>query len=228
MRHRLLTTLATVTVAGTLTLTACSSDDDSDSSQTDSSQSGHENHDEHGSTGTEDAESTDSHGSHGDMDDMDETDDMSDMGSADDMDHPADGGPPPEGITEASDPEFPVGTEVVLSADHMEGMDGATATISGAFDTNTYSVSYDPTDGSARVEDHKWVVQEELEDAGDERLADGDTATINADHMAGMNGAEATIDSSTDETVYMVDVEMDGMTMTNHKWVVESEMSPAE
>ncbi|MGO1258791.1 MAG: DUF1541 domain-containing protein, partial [Brachybacterium sp.] len=29
------------------------------------------------------------------------------------------------------------------------------------------------------------------------------------------------------ETVYMVDLEIDGMTMTNHKWVVESEIEPA-
>src|SRR5699024_6154853 len=38
------------------------------------------------------------------------------------MDHPADGGPVPEGMTEATDPAYPVGTEVTLAADHMEGM----------------------------------------------------------------------------------------------------------
>ena len=80
-----------------------------------------------------------------------------------------DGGPAPEGIAEASDPAYPVGTEVQLTADHMEGMDGATATISGAFDTYTYSVNYTPAGGGAPVTDHKWVVQEEIEDAGDGR-----------------------------------------------------------
>ena len=80
------------------------------------------------------------------------------------MDHPADGGPVPEGMTEATDPAYPVGTEVTLAADHMEGMDGATATIA----------------------------------------------------------------SSTDETVYVVDYEADGMMMTNHKWVVESEIEPLQ
>jgi len=45
--------------------------------------------------------------------------------------------------------------------------------------------------------------------------------------MAGMKGADAAIDYSTDETVYMVDLDADGMRMTNHKWVVESEMQPA-
>ena len=42
-----------------------------------------------------------------------------------------------------------------------------------------------------------------------------------------MDGAEATIDRSTDENVYMVDFEADGMEMTNHKWVVESEIQPS-
>ena len=41
-----------------------------------------------------------------------------------------------------------------------------------------------------------------------------------------MAGVTATIASSTDETVYVVDYEADGMTMTNHKWVVESEIEP--
>ena len=42
-----------------------------------------------------------------------------------------------------------------------------------------------------------------------------------------MQGAEGTVHSSTDETVYMVDYESDGMRMRNHKWVVESEIASA-
>ncbi|WP_370893357.1 YdhK family protein [Janibacter sp. GXQ6167] len=143
------------------------------------------------------------------------------------MDHPADGGPVPEGMTEATDPAYPVGTEVTLAADHMEGMDGATATIVGAYDTYTYSVDYTPTTGGDPITDHRWVVQEELADAGDERLADGTEVTLDAAHMDGMDGATATVASSTEETVYVVDFEAGGMTMTNHKWVVESEIQPA-
>ncbi|EIC06238.1 protein of unknown function DUF1541 [Microbacterium laevaniformans OR221] len=143
------------------------------------------------------------------------------------MDHPADGGPVPEGMTEATDPTYPVGTEVTLTADHMEGMDGATATIVGAYDTYTYAVDYTPTTGGDPITDHRWVVQEEVADAGDERLPDGSEVTLTADHMAGMDGATATIASSTEETVYVVDFEAGGMTMTNHKWVVESEIQPA-
>ena len=151
-----------------------------------------------------------------------------DHGGREGHEHAEDGGPAPEGMTEASAPTYPVGTEVILTADHMPGMDGAEATIVGAFDgTYTYAISYDPTDGGERVTNHKWVVQQELEDAGEERLADGTEKVVTAEHMKGMKGATATIDSSTDETVYMVDVKADGMTMKNHKWVVESEIKPA-
>ena len=143
------------------------------------------------------------------------------------MEHPMDGGPAPEGIETAESPTYPVGTEVTLTADHMEGMDGANAMIAGAYDTYTYAVDFTPSAGGEPVKDHKWVVQQEIKDAGDERLADGTEVTLEAEHMEGMKGAKATIASSTEETVYMVDYESDGMTMTNHKWVVESELKPA-
>lgn len=144
------------------------------------------------------------------------------------MEHPMDGGPAPEGIETAASPTYPVGTEVTLTADHMEGMDGANATIAGAYDTYTYAVDFTPSAGGEPVKDHKWVVQQEIKDAGDERLADGTEVTLEAEHMEGMKGAKATIASSTEETVYMVDYESDGMTMTNHKWVVESEIEPIQ
>ncbi|MCS5480602.1 YdhK family protein [Corynebacterium sp. YIM 101645] len=143
-------------------------------------------------------------------------------------DHPADGGQPPAGIVAEENPTYPVGTEVILTADHMPGMEGATATVSGAFDTTTYSVSYTPTTGGGPVTDHRWVVHEELVDPGAAPLPDGAAVVLDAEHMTGMHGAEANIDYSTDETVYMVDLTVDGMTMTNHKWVTESEISPAE
>ncbi|GFZ89654.1 YdhK family protein [Nesterenkonia alkaliphila] len=142
------------------------------------------------------------------------------------MGHPEDGGPVPEGMAEAAAPEYADGEEVTLTADHMPGMDGAPATIVGAYDTFTYSVDYTPTTGGDPVTDHKWVVHEELEDAGDQRLEDGTEVTLAAEHMEGMDGATATIFSSTEETVYVVDVEAEDMTMTNHKWVVESEIEP--
>ncbi|QMS56033.1 YdhK family protein [Kocuria varians] len=140
--------------------------------------------------------------------------------------HAMDGGPAPEGIAAAEKPTYPVGTQVTLTTDHMEGMEGAPATVVGAYKTVAYAVNYTPTDGGPEVINHKWVVQEELQGAGSERLADGTEVTIEADHMPGMKGATGTVASSTTQTVYMVDYKADGMTMTNHKWVVEKEMKP--
>ena len=193
MQRRLRTGLAAGALGVALVLAGCASGAD-DNQQTDPSAT-----EEHQGHGGNNAESGD-----------------------EEMEHPMDGGPAPEGIAEASEPTYPVGTEVQLTADHMEGMEGATATISGAFDTYTYSVNYTPAGGGDPVTDHKWVVQEEIEDAGDARLADGTEVTLLAEHMEGMEGVKAIIASSTDETVYMVDYETDGMKMTNHKWVVES------
>ena len=195
------TALATVALASALALSACGSDTAETGEATATGTSSSSDHTGHG-TDPDGAE----HDAH---------------------QHPADGGPAPEGIAEAGDPAFPVGTDVVLAADHMPGMDGAAATVSGAFDTTTYSVSYTPTDGGEPVVDHRWVVHEELENPGPAPLPDGTEVVLRAAHMPGMDGATATIDSSTQETVYMVDVHSENMTMTNHKWVTESEIRPA-
>jgi hypothetical protein len=136
----------------------------------------------------------------------------------------------PEGLQEANDPTYKVGSKAIITDDHMPGMDGAEATIVGAYDTVVYSLSYDPTNGGDRVEKHKWVIHEELLDAGDKPLQPGDEATINTDHMEGMKGAKAVIDSAEEMTVYMVDfTPTDGSEkVTNHQWVTEDELAPAK
>ena len=204
MKHS--TSLIALTLAAGLTLSACS--DASDSAEPAPATS----------------ESADSSDNAATSENATEDEGHKDMAH----DHPEDGGAPPAGIEEAENPTYPVGTEATLTADHMPGMDGATATISGAFDTTTYSVSYTPTNGDAPVTDHRWVVHEELVDPGEAPLADGAKAVMTAEHMPGMKDAEATIDYSTQETVYMVDIDNDEMTMKNHKWVTESEIEPAQ
>ncbi|GAB3580849.1 YdhK family protein [Calidifontibacter terrae] len=140
--------------------------------------------------------------------------------------HTMDGGPAPAGITAAKNPTYAVGSKVVLTAAHMPGMKGARATVVGAYTTITYAVDYTPTTGGAMVKDHKWVVAQEIAGAGAKRLADGTAVVLTADHMPGMKGAKATIASSTEQTVYMVDYTAGGMTVKNHKWVVQDEMKP--
>lgn len=140
------------------------------------------------------------------------------------MDHSG-SGEVPSGLSEATDPTFPVGSTAMMTADHMPGMDGTEATIVGAYDTTVYSVSYTPRDGGNPVEDHKWVIHEELDNPGEAPLEEGTEATLATDHMDGMDGAEATIDSAEQTTVYMVDFTTnDGEDVTNHKWVTEDEL----
>lgn len=218
---RPLDALVAAGAASVLVLAGCSSDD---SASTEASSTVSETSSSVSATSTE---------GHDDMDDMDDADDHGGHGDHGDdamagHDHPADGGPAPEGMIAADNAKFPVGSEVQVLADHMPGMKGAEGKVVGVFTTTTYSVSYTPTDGSEPVKDHRWVVHEELESPGEAPLADGSEITINAEHMAGMKGAKGTVDYSTQEPVYMVDIDEDGMTMKNHKWVTESELAPED
>ena len=159
---------------------------------------------------------------------MDEAMDENMEGGMDhgDMDHSS-SGEVPEGLTAAENPAFEVGSQAVINAEHMPGMDGADATIVGAYDTTVYALSFTPTTGGDPIENHKWIIHEELKDAGDAPLAVGDEAIIAADHMEGMDGATATIDSAEETTVYMVDFTAtdSGEEVVNHKWVTESELT---
>lgn len=149
---------------------------------------------------------------------------MSNMSSEmEEMNHE---GEVPSGMVEASDPEFPVGTKVTVLTDHMPGMQDAQAEIVGAYDTTIYEVSYEPATGGEKVMNHKWVVQEELEDTKTIAKA-GDTVTLTADHMAGMNGAKATVEFALTDTAYVIDyVPSDGgEPVKNHMWVTSDELS---
>ncbi|MEK6990559.1 YdhK family protein [Paenibacillus sp. FSL K6-1566] len=136
----------------------------------------------------------------------------------------------PEGLKEAKNPTYGIGTQAVIDSDHMAGMKGATATIVGAYDTTVYTISYTPTTGGEEVKNHKWVIHEELQNPGAPPLQPGTEVVVNADHMEGMKGATARIDSAEQTTVYMVDFTptTGGEEVKNHKWVTESELSPVQ
>lgn len=135
----------------------------------------------------------------------------------------------PEGLKEAENPKYPVGSQAIIQSDHMAGMKDANATIVGAYDTTVYTVSYSPSTGGEKVEDHKWVIHEELINPGEAPLKPGAEAKTEASHMEGMAGTTLEIDSAEQTTVYMVDfTTTDGEKVTNHQWVTENELSPAE
>ena len=136
----------------------------------------------------------------------------------------------PDTLQDAENPKYPVDSEATILTDHMPGMNGAIATITGAYDTTAYEVSYTPTTGGEAVENHKWVIHEELENPDEAPLEQGDEVVMNATHMEGMEGATATVDSAEQTTVYMisyVDTET-GDPVENHKWVTEAELEAAE
>ena len=156
-------------------------------------------------------------------------DDASDEASHGDMVHD-ESGEVSEGMKEAENPLYPVGSEVVIENDHMPGMKGAKGEVVGVFDTTAYEVTYDDTESGETVANHKWVVHEELENDQDEPYQAGDEVVLEAEHMAGMKGATATVDLAEATNMYMVtytDTES-GETIENHKWMSEDELSPAE
>lgn len=136
----------------------------------------------------------------------------------------------PEGLKVAENPAYEVGSNVILRDGHMEGMIGAEATIIGAYDTTAYSISYTPATGGERVENHKWIIHEELKDSGEEPLEPGTEAVTTASHMEGMKDTTVVIESAKPTTVYMIDYKptTGGEKVTNHKWVTEDEMEPIE
>ena len=151
-----------------------------------------------------------------------------DSGSDEDMEmEHSDSGEVPDDLEEATNPTFEVGSKAMIETDHMKGMKGAEATVVGAYDTIAYVITYTPTTGGEEVKDHKWVIQEEIENADDETLDAGTEVTVDADHMKGMKGAKAEIESSEETTVYMIDYTptTGAEKVKNHKWVTADELS---
>lgn len=199
---------AIISVVAILTLTACASGNKEESTQNQTAQEKHKDM-------TNQNEVNQEQGKTENMNGMDHSN-MNHTGSAE----------VPEGLQKAKNPTFPVGSKAIIQSEHMGGMKGAEATIVGAYDTTVYTVSYTPTNGGALVTNHKWVIQEELEGVDEKALEPGTEVTINANHMEGMKGATAKIDSAEKTTVFMVDyTSTTGEKVTNHKWVTESELS---
>jgi hypothetical protein len=98
----------------------------------------------------------------------------------------------------------------------------------GAYNTTAYVGSYTSITTGQKVEDHKWVIQEEIENVEDKIYEPGAEVVLEANHMEGMKDAEATIVSSEKTTVYMVNYTptYGGEEQKYHKWVTESELSP--
>lgn len=84
-----------------------------------------------------------------------------------------------------------------------------------------------PTTDGKKVNKHKWVILEEIENARTEAYQKGDEVELEVDHMEGMKGAMATIDDAQSTTAYMISYENAETVkkVSNHKWVTEEELS---
>jgi predicted small secreted protein len=133
----------------------------------------------------------------------------------------------PEGVKDVQKAAFPVGSDVIINADHMPGMKGAKGKIVAAYDTTAYAVTYTPTTGGAPVTNHKWIIQEEIKNDKTTAYKPGTEVILKADHEKGMMDASAKIESAESTTVYMVDYTptTGGGEVKNHKWVIESEIA---
>lgn len=131
-------------------------------------------------------------------------------------------------IKQEPNPKFPVGSKVMILANHINGMKGAEGKIVGAYDTTAYEVKYLPTTGGKKVI-YKWLVDQELEGASGAPLEKGLNVVIRANHIDGMEGASGEIVQSNESTVYIVDfTTTNGEEVTDYKWLTEDELSTVE
>ncbi|TSB47242.1 YdhK family protein [Alkalicoccobacillus porphyridii] len=136
----------------------------------------------------------------------------------------------PEGLTEEPDPTYAIGSNATILTDQSRDMHRAEAVIVGAYNTTAYAVSYKPTNATDDVWNHKWVIKEELTPSDSTNLEPGHQVTLHTDRIQGMEGAKATIESSQQTTVYMVNfVPTNGEDeVINYQWVTEQELSTTE
>ncbi|MDF2680383.1 MAG: hypothetical protein K0R47_1573 [Brevibacillus sp.] len=136
----------------------------------------------------------------------------------------------PEDVKNVQNATYPVGSEVIIKANHMPGMQGAKGKVVAAYETTAYAVTYTPTTGGAPVTNHKWIIHEEIKNHVKKPYAPGTEVILKADHEKGMMDASAKIDSAETTTAYMVDYTptTGGGEVKKHKWVIESELEPAK
>ncbi|AXY25491.1 hypothetical protein CL176_05470 [Suicoccus acidiformans] len=63
---------------------------------------------------------------------------------------------------ESANDSYEIGDAVILKAQHMEGMEGQEAVITGKFRGPAYMVNFEPNDGSEPFTNHKWVSEIEI------------------------------------------------------------------
>lgn len=66
-----------------------------------------------------------------------------------------------EDLEEAENPTYEAGSQAMIEADHMGGMDSTTTEIESTEETTAYMVAFPATTGGEKVVNHKWVTESE-------------------------------------------------------------------
>ncbi|WP_375179307.1 YdhK family protein [Enterococcus rotai] len=128
-------------------------------------------------------------------------------------------------MKKTSQPRFQLNDIVTLSAGYMPGMQGTKGTVTAAYDTQAYTVTYQPTNGERLVVNYKWITQEEIVDSENEPLSDGKMVLLDAAHQVGMEGARAVIESSVETTVYVVEpISASDQVLDQQVWLIEEDL----
>ncbi|WP_100221788.1 YdhK family protein [Fructilactobacillus florum] len=135
----------------------------------------------------------------------------------------------PTDLKMAKNPKFKVNSMVKIKANHMPGMKGAMAKVTGAYDTNLYEINYKPTNGGKEVKNHKYVVKSELTADNNKGLKKGSKVTVKADHMDGMKGAKGKVVKCISGPAYAVTFTptTGGQEYVNHLWLSQKELEKA-
>ena len=104
-----------------------------------------------------------------------------------------------------------VGDTVILSANHMPGMQGAIAKIDSVND-GAYEVDYWPTDGTDEVKNHKWVTANEMKQTNQAyptmspgEMADGSSTMTGMQSMSGSNTNSSSSNNAIDDVSTFID-----------------------
>lgn len=106
---------------------------------------------------------------------------------------------------------FNIGDTVILSANHMPGMQGAIAKIDSVND-GAYEVDYWPVDGTDEVKNHKWVTADEMKQTNQAyptmspgKTADGSSTMTGMQSMGGSNTNSGSLKRPIDNVSTFID-----------------------
>jgi len=107
----------------------------------------------------------------------------------------------PEGLEEGESPTYEVDSIAIIEDDHRR-CEGCRSNYSSCIRHYGIYCFVNSNNWGKQVENHKWVIHDEIKEAGDDPFQTGSEVVIEAGHMEGMKGANAQIDSGKDDCVY--------------------------